>query len=140
VQTITKDQLLPPGICTLCESAPSEDQDTVDTLKELVTGFPFKLQGRKYVCSPCIVALGNVIGLVSSEQAEKAEARAEVAEARLNAVRDHVAVFAAQIEPAALDAAANVYVAPEPVVVEEPVAPAEPEVADEPAADVPVKE
>ena len=90
MQLVDKTDLLPPGICTLCELSPADGAAVVDTLHDLLLEFPFKLGGRKYVCGACINALGGVVGLVSSEQEQKAITRAESAERRLQAVNDYV--------------------------------------------------
>lgn len=143
MQKIAKEHLLSPGICTLCEGAPVEGQEVVDTLRDLVSPFVFKLRGRKYVCDSCIIALGNVIGLVSNEQASRFEQRAVEAEAKVNAVFDHVAKFAKQFEQGVLERVSEtapivetvedvVEAVAEPAVPAEPATPVEPEVTETP--------
>lgn len=86
MQLINKSDLLAPGVCVLCESSPADEHKIVDTLKDLVTGFPFFLNGRKYVCEACIKNLGEVIGLTSAEAQAEAERKAADAEAKLVAI------------------------------------------------------
>ena len=77
-----------PGICFVCETAPQEG--AVDTLRNFTPGFPVNLAGAKIICQGCLQAAGNVAGLESGTQVEDANLRAEQAEARYNAIRQHV--------------------------------------------------
>lgn len=86
MQLINKSDLLAPGVCVLCEGSPADEHKIVDTLKNLVTGFPFQLQGRKYVCQPCVEAVAAVIGLTSAEAQAEAERKLAEAEAKLTAI------------------------------------------------------
>lgn len=86
MQLINKSDLLAPGVCVLCEGSPADEYKIVDTLKNLVTGFPFQLAGRKYVCEACAEAVGAVIGLSSSAAQAEAERKLAEAEAKLTAV------------------------------------------------------
>jgi hypothetical protein len=86
MQLINKSDLLAPGVCVLCEGSPADEHKIVDTLKNLVTGFPHQLEGRKYVCEACIKNVGEVIGLVSAEDRDEAVLKAAEAEAKLVAV------------------------------------------------------
>jgi hypothetical protein len=103
MQEVAKQDLLPPGVCHLCNGAPSDGEKIVDTLKNFVTGFPTGKEGRIYVCESCIRAFGEVIGLEAGDKVAAAEARAALAEARLNAVRDHIVKTAKQLTDGSLD-------------------------------------
>lgn len=97
MQLIAKEHLVVPGICTLCEQAPVDNHEVVDTKRNLIVGFPFHLGGRKYVCQGCVKALGEVIGLVTDEKQKAAIAAQAVAEYKLNALKDRVAKLANEL-------------------------------------------
>jgi hypothetical protein len=97
MQLINKSDLLAPGVCVLCESSPSDEVKIVDTLKNLVTGFPFQLQGRKYVCEACIRALGDVIELIPADVERAAVQKSDDAEAKLVAIGGFLDGFAQEI-------------------------------------------
>jgi hypothetical protein len=97
MQLINKSDLLAPGVCALCESSPSDESKIVDTLKNLVTGFPHQLEGRKYVCQACIAALGEVIDLIPAAVQREAVQKAADAEAKLVAIGGFLDGFAAEI-------------------------------------------
>jgi hypothetical protein len=103
MQLIEKSDLLAPGVCVLCEGSPSDGHKIVDTLKNLTTGFPFQLEGRKYVCEACAVAVGQVIGLTSSFKQLEAEAQRTNAEARLNAISGYLVGIADEIRSGKID-------------------------------------
>jgi uncharacterized protein (UPF0335 family) len=90
LQLIPKEHLIAPGVCVVCEHTPVDGQQIVDTLRTLQAGVVFTLNGRKYLCESCIVAAGNIIGLVSDKQAKDAVEKATRFEAELNAVKDHI--------------------------------------------------
>lgn len=121
MKLIPKDQIGVPGVCILCEQTPVEGQEAVDTNRDLVTGFLFHLQGRKYVCTSCVKALGEVVGLVSNEKQQAAFMAQAVAEATLNAIKDNVAKLAAQLtETPYVHIAADIVppVEPEPIAAD----------------------
>lgn len=103
MQLINKSDLLAPGVCVLCEGSPSDGEKIVDTLKNLVTGFPFQLEGRKYVCEACATAVGAVIGLTSDAKQVDAERRAELAEARLVALSGYLTGISDEIRSGKID-------------------------------------
>jgi len=124
-----------PGLCFVCETAPQAG--VIDTLQNFSPGFPSSLSGRKYVCDGCAAAVAETAGFFATGDVVTANARADEAEARYNAVRAHVASATAAFSDAALVSAgdASPAVVSAAVVVEAPV---EAEVADdEPEADVP---
>jgi hypothetical protein len=103
MQLINKSDLLPPGACVLCEGSPSDGEKIVDTLKNLITGFPFHLEGRKYVCEACGTAVGAVLGLTSDRRQAEAERRADVAEARLVAISGYLTGISDEIRSGKID-------------------------------------
>jgi hypothetical protein len=90
MQVIQKQDLLPPGVCLLCEQTPAEGVNIVDTSRSLVTGFPFSLQGVKYLCAPCVQGVAELLGLVPDEKEKAAVTAKETAEAKLTAVLQHI--------------------------------------------------
>lgn len=103
MQLINKSDLLAPGVCVLCEGSPSDGEKIVDTLKNLVTGFPFQLEGRKYVCEACATAVGAVIGLTSDSKQVEAERQRDVAEARLVALSGYLNGISEEIRKGEID-------------------------------------
>lgn len=64
--------LLAPGICLLCEQRPKLEYELMlDTMRNIHVDFPFRLAGRKYICEPCAVELGTVVGLVSGVELQE---------------------------------------------------------------------
>lgn len=98
-----REFLLPPGVCIICEQTPDAEADIVDTNKTLVTGFPYHLEGRKYVCAPCIESLGAEIGLISDAKAKEADRRREEAEFRLTATSQRIEEIAGQLLSGSLE-------------------------------------
>jgi hypothetical protein len=103
MQLINKSDLLAPGVCVLCESSPSDGVKIVDTLKDLITGFPFHLEGRKYVCESCAKAVGAVIGLTSDDAKVEAERQRDLAEARLTALSGYLNGISEEIKSGKID-------------------------------------
>jgi hypothetical protein len=97
LKLIAKEYLASPGLCTLCESSPVDNEPMVDTNRDLQIPVVHKLRGRKYVCPGCIIALGAVIGLVTDDKQKAAVAAQKVAEEKLNALTDRVAKLAAEL-------------------------------------------
>jgi hypothetical protein len=90
LKLIAKEYLASPGLCTLCESSPVDNEPMVDTNRDLQLPVVHKLRGRKYVCPGCIIALGAVIGLVTDAKQKAALADKDAALAELNALKDRV--------------------------------------------------
>jgi hypothetical protein len=103
MQLINKSDLLAPGVCVLCEGSPSDGEKIVDTLKNLVTGFPFQLEGRKYVCEACATAVGAVIGLTSDAKQIEAERKQAIAEAQVTALSGYLTGIAEEIRKGEID-------------------------------------
>jgi hypothetical protein len=103
MQLINKSDLLAPGVCVLCEGSPSDGEKIVDTLKNLVTGFPFQLEGRKYVCESCATAVGAVVGLEAGTRVAEAERKQAVAEARHTAHSGYLSGISDEIRSGKID-------------------------------------
>ncbi len=87
-----------PGICFLCELSPSDGVGFVDTDRNFSPGFPSSLSGRKYVCDGCVKNLSETAGYFASEDIQEAQRRADAADARYSAVREHVARVTKDLE------------------------------------------
>lgn len=59
MQVLHRDSpMIPPNICCLCELSPDRDViDVVDTLYDFSPPSLTHLNGRKYVCEPCVSSL-----------------------------------------------------------------------------------
>lgn len=107
MQVVGRSDLLPPGVCFLCECTPADGEQIVDTSRSFTPGFPSKLAGVKYLCKPCIEAVGALVGLDSNEKTQAAQTAQADAESRLAAVQDHVAEFAKRFEQKVLEDVGN---------------------------------
>ena len=66
-------ELLPPGICFICEERPLANHDSIiDTHRDYETPFPTLLMGRKYLCGNCARDYGRKIGLVDADELNEA--------------------------------------------------------------------
>jgi len=68
-----------PNICWLCERTPDIGMPVIDTEKYF-DGWPYNLQGRRYVCERCIKEMLKFFGFAEDDaiiQAQIAQLRAE---------------------------------------------------------------
>jgi len=97
-----------PGVCYLCEG--TNEGGYIDTLNNFDYGPQPYMNGRKYVCRPCVVEMAVMFGLAPPEQvaslkhdaAAAKQALAE-AEAKLNAaqvIQDALELFTPPTAPA----------------------------------------
>lgn len=94
-----------PGLCFVCETAPQAG--VVDTLQNFTPGFVSPLAGGKYICDGCVKAAAEVCGFYASDDVAAANARADEATARYNAIRSYVTDVATTLTDAALVSAGD---------------------------------
>jgi hypothetical protein len=123
MQVTDRFNLLPPGICIVCETQP--DGDVIDTLVQHRTGVASHLNGRKYVCGRCVEQMANLMGFESGTAVKQSKIDADYAQKQLAMFRQRVVDLAEGfVEFAQHPGAADEGIAPKPEVEE--VFPAEP--------------
>lgn len=71
MQLVGKFELSPPNICALCEQAPYDDDQMIDTGFFELRYPTSPLYGRKYVCPRCANDVASLTGYVREEEALK---------------------------------------------------------------------
>jgi len=79
---------LPPGVCFVCEMAPTDGQTVVDTQREFEPGGPTYLNGRKYVCDSCSHTVAKLYGYWSPSEVESTKVDNEWLTARVSELED----------------------------------------------------
>lgn len=88
---------LPPGICIVCETKPTEKQTAVDTQRDFEPGGPTYLNGRKYVCESCAHEFARLYDFVSKKSVEDLKIAHDWAVARISELEDRARQVAEQI-------------------------------------------
>lgn len=71
MQLVGKLELSPPNICALCEQAPYDDDQMIDTGFFELRYPTSPLYGRKYVCPRCANDIASLTGYVREDEALK---------------------------------------------------------------------
>lgn len=82
--------LLPPGTCWICSNSPQQEAvKVIDTRRNTRAAGPQShASTRIYVCEPCVVELGEAMGLVKRDEYESAVDKLRDADLELSRVRN----------------------------------------------------
>lgn len=95
MQRVSKDELLSPNVCIVCEERP--DGDAVDTLRQGNFGGASPFNGRKYVCWRCVEVFAKLFNFEKGEDVEQAKADAEFASRSVEVIKERVKEFAEKL-------------------------------------------
>lgn len=137
MQRVSKDGLLAPNICIVCEERP--DGDAVDTLRTGTFGGGSPYNGRKYVCWRCVEEFAKLFNFEKGDDVEQAKLDKEFADRAVQVIKSRVKEFAEALVDFADHPGASVEVGPVEKVSNVP-PPAKASVKDVKTAAKPVKQ
>jgi hypothetical protein len=121
MQRVSKDSLLAPNICIVCEERP--DGDAVDTLRTGTFGGGSPYNGRKYVCWRCVEEFAKLFNFEKGDDVEQAKVDKAHADATVEVIKGRVKEFADALVEFASHPGASVEVGPVSKVSNVPAAP-----------------